>query len=135
LSILLFCSYCALSSYLSSTYSSYDYLRRLAGVSELGTFAETRTAILQQLPAGTPKATIIAYLEARNIPEDRFEGGQLMRYQQKDNAYKVLVLLSDPPFPWKINIACSHVGYVVHFNLDSQRRLIDVAINSTAICL
>ncbi len=44
--------------------------------------------------------------------------GQWMRYQVQER--KVLVLLSDPSFPWHINIACNHFGYILHFNLDAQ---------------
>jgi hypothetical protein len=133
--VFVFLSYCAISSYMASTYSAPDYLRRLANVSERGTFDETRTAILQQLPVGTSKETIITYLEAQNIHADQFKGDQFMRYQWKDNERKLLVLLSDPPFPWTMNIACSQFGYIIHFDFNEQDQLINVVINSTAVCL
>jgi hypothetical protein len=124
---------CITDGYIMSQFSSNNYLQRLAGVSELGTFDETQQALSRQVPRGTSKADILAYLEAHNVHEDRFESGQWMRYQIQER--KVLVLLSDPSFPWHINIACNHFGYILHFNLDARGALEDVVINSSAVCL
>jgi hypothetical protein len=127
--------YCFVTNYITSQYSSSDYLQRLAGVSELGTLDETRTALFRKLPIGTSKTEIVAYLEAHSIHEDTFEGGQWMRYQLKNTERKVLVLLSDPSFPGHINIACGQFGYIIHLNLDKQENLEEIVVHNSAVCL
>src|SRR4051812_13090472 len=110
---------CAVQSYISSTWSANTYLARLSGRTDMPlnfeqARSQARSALLERLPVGTPAVEIIAFLEQNGIERDRFEGGQLMRYQVQPEYRSILGLLSDPP---ELFSFCSGTGYIIHFRL------------------
>jgi len=109
------------------------YLNDLVGTSEWHSVDEAQTLLLQRLPRGTPEADIYAFLEAHGIQRDRFTGGQLVRYQVKNEHGTILGLLSDSPF--RVTLFCSGGGYIIWFQLDDRDQLKDITIQSTAVCL
>ena len=109
------------------------YLDRLVGTSTWDTTDEAQTLLLQRLPRGTPEAAIYAFLESHGIQRDRFTGGQLMRYQVKNEQQTILGLLSDSPF--RITLFCNGGGYIIWFHLDEHDHLSDITIRSTSVCL
>jgi len=109
------------------------YLDRLVGTSAWHTTDEAQTLLLRRLPPGTPEAAIYAFLESNGIERDRFTGGQLMRYQVKNEHQTILGLLSDSPL--RLSFVCRGGGYIIWFHLDDRDRLSDIIIRSTSVCL
>ncbi len=113
--------------------ASEPYFDSLVGTSAWHSIDEAQTLLLQRLPRGTPEADIYAFLEAHGIQRDRFTGGQLMRYQVKNQHGTILGLLSDSPF--RVTLFCNGGGYIIWFQLDDRDQLKDITIQSTAVCL
>jgi hypothetical protein len=130
---LLFIAGCLLPIVFDRYLAAAPYLDRLVGTSTWQTTDEAQVLLLQRLPRGTPEAAIYAFLEAHGIQRDRFTGGQLIRYQVKNEQQTILGLLSDSPF--RITLFCNGGGYIIWFHLDDRDRLSDITIRSTSVCL
>jgi hypothetical protein len=107
-------------------------LNRLAGdATQRLSLKDVQAALLHRLPPGTPRPTVIAYLEAHDIIRDRFEGGQWLRYQ--DQGRVILGLISDPP--WQLTLFCTGSTYYVRFYFDDAERLHDILVENQIVCL
>jgi len=124
---------CVLPLLLDRYLAAEPYFNDLIGTSSWHSLDEAQSLLLQRLPSGTPEAAIYAFLEAHGIERDRFAGGQLMRYQTKNEQGAILGLLSDSPF--RVSFVCKNGGYIIWFQLDDRERLKDITIRSTAVCL
>ena len=124
---------CVLPIMLDRYLAAEPYFDDLIGTSEWHSIDEAQAHMLQRLPRGTSETAIYAFLEAHDIQRDRFTGGQLVRYQVKNEQQTILGLLSDSPF--RFTLFCSGGGYIIWFQLDDRDRLSDIIIRSTAVCL
>ncbi len=130
---LVFVGGCLLPIMFDRYLAAAPYLDRLVGTSAWHTTDEAQTLLLQRLPRGTPEAAIYAFLESHGVQRDRFTGGQLIRYQVKNEQQTILGLLSDSPF--RLTLFCNGGGYIIWFHLDDRDRLSDITIQSTSVCL
>ncbi len=130
---LLFVAGCLLPIMFDRYLSATPYLDRLVGTSAWKTTDEAQTLLLRRLPLGTSEEAIYAFLESHGIQRDRFSGGQLMRYQVKNEQQTILGLLSDSPF--RVTLFCAGGGYIIWFHLDNRDRLKSITIQSTSVCL
>lgn len=83
-----------ISLYTEETQGVAVSIERLAG--SAGSDEIVRNGILKKIPLGASRADVILFLEEHHVPEDRFVGGQFVRYQQGQSF--VLALFSKPPW-------------------------------------
>ena len=124
---------CVFPMMLDRYLAAEPYFDDLIGTSDWHSIDEAQTRLLQRLPPGTSEAAIYAFLELHGLERDHFTGGQLMRYQVKNDQRTILGLLSDSPY--RFTLFCGGGGYIIWFQLDDRDQLSDITIRSTAVCL